>query len=77
MSEYQIAGVNARLKLFALLEAQGLPASEADDLVAAVEAGAVAGAQTEVVELDGMAPDTRGRRVLAVRAGARTGGASS
>ncbi|MFC9948521.1 hypothetical protein [Streptomyces pratensis] len=56
MSQYQTAGVNARLRLFALLEAQGLPASEADDL----EAGAVAGAQNEVVELDGMAPRSRG-----------------
>ncbi|MCX5384860.1 hypothetical protein [Streptomyces sp. NBC_00083] len=33
-----------------------MPASEADDLVA----GAVAGAQSEVVELDGMAPRSRG-----------------
>ncbi|MEV7683683.1 hypothetical protein AB0O64_34885 [Streptomyces sp. NPDC088341] len=44
------------MRLFALLEAQGVPASEADDLVA----GAVAGAQSEVVELDGMAPRSRG-----------------
>ncbi|GLW19863.1 hypothetical protein Stsp01_66060 [Streptomyces sp. NBRC 13847] len=43
------------MKLFALLEAQGVPA-EGDDLVAALEAGAVAGVQCEVVELDGMAP---------------------
>ncbi|MFD8922299.1 hypothetical protein ACFV0Y_31410 [Streptomyces sp. NPDC059569] len=48
MSQYQAAGVNARLRLFALLEAQGVPASEVGDLVA--------GAQCEVVELDGMAP---------------------
>ncbi|WP_229861561.1 hypothetical protein [Streptomyces xanthochromogenes] len=60
MSQYQTAGVNARLRMFALLEAQGVPASEADDLVAALEAGAVAGAQSEVVELDGMAPRPRG-----------------
>lgn len=52
VTQYQTASVNARLKLFALLEAQGLPASEADDLVAALEAGAVAGAQCEVVEQD-------------------------
>ncbi|MDI6413218.1 hypothetical protein QLX52_30895 [Streptomyces albus] len=52
--------MNARLRLFALLEAQGVPASEADDLVAALEAGAVAGAQCQVVELDGMAPASRG-----------------
>ncbi|WP_307718043.1 hypothetical protein [Streptomyces sp. V4I23] len=60
MSQYQTAGTNARLRLFALLAAQGVPASEADDLVAALEAGAVAGAQSEVVELDGMAPASRG-----------------
>ncbi|WP_459740871.1 hypothetical protein [Streptomyces sp. E-15] len=60
MTRYQTAGVNARLRLFALLEAQGVPASEADDLVAALEAGAVAGAQCRVVELDGMAPASRG-----------------
>ncbi|WP_432246627.1 hypothetical protein ACRAR1_00005 [Streptomyces sanyensis] len=52
--------MNARLKVFALLEAQGMPASEADDLVAALEAGAVAGAQCQVVELGGMAPASRG-----------------
>ncbi|WP_327411455.1 hypothetical protein [Streptomyces sp. NBC_01233] len=56
MSQYQTAGTNARLKLFALLAAQGVPAAEADDL----EAGAVAGAQSEVVELDGMAPASQG-----------------
>ncbi len=60
VTQYQTAGANARLRLFALLEAQGVPASEADDLVAALEAGAVAGAQSEVVELDGMAPASRG-----------------
>ncbi|MFD8491622.1 hypothetical protein [Streptomyces sp. NPDC059712] len=52
--------MNAPLKVFALLEAQGVPASEADDLVAALEAGAVAGALCQVVELGGMAPTSRG-----------------
>ncbi|WP_329182315.1 hypothetical protein OG754_40730 (plasmid) [Streptomyces decoyicus] len=60
VTQYQAAGTNAWLKLFVLLEAQGVPAAETDDLVAALEAGAVAGAvaggQCEVVELDGMAP---------------------
>ncbi|MEU3034688.1 hypothetical protein [Streptomyces griseoaurantiacus] len=60
VSQYQTAGVNTRLRLFALLEAQGVPASEADDLVAALEAGTVARAQCEVVELGGMAPRSRG-----------------
>ena len=40
VTQYQTAGVNARLKVFAFLEAQGVPASEADDLVVALEAGA-------------------------------------
>ncbi|MFE0231898.1 hypothetical protein ACFWZS_32755 [[Kitasatospora] papulosa] len=56
VTQHQTAAVNARLSLFALLEAQGVPASEADDLVAALEAGA----QCQVVELDGMAPRSRG-----------------
>ncbi|MFD5514077.1 hypothetical protein ACFWIB_41250 [Streptomyces sp. NPDC127051] len=60
MSQYQTAGTNARLKVFALLAAQGVPAAEADELVAALEAGSVAGAQSQVVELDGMAPRSRG-----------------
>ncbi|MCW7947394.1 hypothetical protein AAW14_37035 [Streptomyces hygroscopicus] len=60
MTQCQTVGVNARLKVFALLEAHGVPASEADDLVAALEAGAVAGAQCQVVELGGMAPASRG-----------------
>ncbi|MEV5599438.1 hypothetical protein [Streptomyces sp. NPDC052496] len=60
VSQYQTAGTNARLRVFALLAAQGVPANEADDLVAALEAGAVAGAHSEVVELDGMVPASRG-----------------
>lgn len=60
VSRYETAGTNARLRLFALLAAQGVPAGEADDLVAALEAGAVAGAQCQVVELDGMAPASLG-----------------
>lgn len=60
VTQYQTVGSNVRLKLFALLAAQGLPASEADDLVAALEAGAATGAQSEVVELDGTAPASRG-----------------
>ncbi|MFI8282431.1 hypothetical protein [Streptomyces sp. GF20] len=39
-----------------------MPAAEADGLVAALEAGAVAGAQCEVVELDGMAPASQRAR---------------
>ncbi|MFF7234341.1 hypothetical protein [Streptomyces sioyaensis] len=60
VTKCQTAGTNARGRLFALLEAQGVPAVEADDLVAALEAGAVAGAQCEVVKLGGMAPASSG-----------------
>lgn len=52
--------MNVRLKVFVLLEAHGVPASEADDLVAALRAGAAAGVQCEVVELGGMAPASGG-----------------
>ncbi|MGW3765660.1 hypothetical protein [Streptomyces sp. NPDC005131] len=69
MSQYQRAGTNARLRLFALLAAQDVPASEVDDLMAALEAGAVAGAESEVAELDGMRPGARARR--SVMAGTR------
>ncbi|MFE7347590.1 hypothetical protein [Streptomyces griseus] len=60
MTQYQTASTNARLELFALLKAQRMPPVEADDLVTALEAGTVAGAQYEVVELDGMAPTSSG-----------------
>lgn len=60
VSQYQRAGTNARLRLFALLKAQGVPAAEADGLVAAVRAGAVAGAGSGVAELLGMASASRG-----------------
>ncbi|MFJ6565647.1 hypothetical protein ACIQMV_38585 [Streptomyces sp. NPDC091412] len=60
MTQYQTAGLNARLKVFALLKAQGVPASEADGLVAALEARAATRPHCEVVELGGMAPASRG-----------------
>ncbi|WP_328741396.1 hypothetical protein OG436_39095 [Streptomyces caniferus] len=60
MTQYQTEGTNARWELFALLEAQGVSTAEADDLVAALETRAVAGAQREVVERDGMAPASSG-----------------
>ncbi|MEU3962814.1 hypothetical protein AB0F42_23910 [Streptomyces buecherae] len=60
VTQCQTAGKEARLKVVALLKAQGVPASEAEDLMAVLEAGAVAGAQREVVELGGMAPASRG-----------------
>lgn len=59
VTQFQTAGV-ARLKVFALLKAHGVPASKADDL----EAGAVAGAQCQVAELGGMAPSLSGPAVL-------------
>ncbi|MET9554553.1 hypothetical protein [Streptomyces sp. NPDC006645] len=60
MSRYHTAGTNTGVRLFALLEAQGVPAGEADDLVAAPETGAVAETQSEVMELEGMASCSRG-----------------
>lgn len=57
VTRYQAAGTLARLELFALQAAQGVPAAWAGDLV---EVGAVAGAQCEVMELDGMAPASWG-----------------
>ncbi|GAB1331627.1 hypothetical protein [Streptomyces sennicomposti] len=59
---YQAAGINARLRLFALLQAQGVPAAEANALVAALKASAATRAQSEVVELDGIAPASQGAR---------------
>ncbi|MFE7975600.1 hypothetical protein [Streptomyces shenzhenensis] len=59
MTQYQTASTNARLKLFSLLKA-GVPAADADDLVAALEAGAATRAQCGVAGLDGMAPASRG-----------------
>lgn len=59
MTQHQTTGASARLKRFALLAARGVRAAEVDDLVAAVEAEAVAGAQSEVVERDGMVPASR------------------
>lgn len=53
ITKYQTAGVNARLRLFEALAAAGVPAGEADELVSALEASAIAGAQCEVAELDG------------------------
>ncbi|MFE2038646.1 hypothetical protein ACFXBB_36585 [Streptomyces scopuliridis] len=60
MTQYQMTGTNARLKPFTLLAAQGIPAAETDDLVGALETGAVARTQSEVVELDGMGSASRG-----------------
>ncbi|MEU6626109.1 hypothetical protein ABZ926_35845 [Streptomyces litmocidini] len=56
MTGYQTAGVNARLRLLAVLAAAGVDDGQADDLLAAVEAGAVAGAHTWAVEEEEAAP---------------------
>ncbi|MER5227299.1 hypothetical protein [Streptomyces flaveus] len=60
ISEYQTAGVNARLQVHTVLAAAGLSTEAADELMCALEAGAVAGAQCQVVERDGWAPSERG-----------------
>ncbi|MFF6961692.1 hypothetical protein [Streptomyces sp. NPDC008317] len=50
ISRHQGEAVNARLRLFEVLAAAGVPAAEADVLVSRLEAGAVAGAHTWVSE---------------------------
>ncbi len=70
VTQYQAEGVNVRLKMFALLDVQGVPASEADDPVSVLKAGVVARAQCGVVELGGLALASRGE----VFAGRNEGG---
>ncbi|MFE4540694.1 hypothetical protein ACFRKB_37450 [Streptomyces scopuliridis] len=60
MGDYQTMAVNARRKVHAALAAAGLKPDEADELVCAMEAGAVAGAHCWVEELPGCAPDAHG-----------------
>ncbi|MFE7045988.1 hypothetical protein ACFU9X_43360 [Streptomyces atratus] len=60
MGDYQTMAVNARMKIHAVLAAAGLEPDEADELVCAMEAGAVAGAHCWAEELDGCAPEARG-----------------
>jgi hypothetical protein len=52
--------VNARMRIFAALAAVGIEPDEADQLVCAVEAGAVAGGHCWVEEQFARAPDERG-----------------
>ncbi|MFJ8390543.1 hypothetical protein ACIQ9Q_39840 [Streptomyces sp. NPDC094438] len=56
IGQYGTAGVNARLRLFEVLAAAGVPAPDADELVGALEAGAVAAAYSWVSELVDDAP---------------------
>ncbi|MFD7409739.1 hypothetical protein ACFV7R_45760 [Streptomyces sp. NPDC059866] len=60
MGDYQTMAVNARMRIFAVLAAAGLNPDEADELVCAVEAGAVAGGHCWVEEKFAMAPGARG-----------------
>ncbi|MFI5867438.1 hypothetical protein [Streptomyces sp. NPDC051546] len=60
MGDYQTMAVNARMKVHAILAAAGLEPDEADELVCAMEAGAVAGAHCWVEELPGCAPGAHG-----------------
>ncbi|MFD3553522.1 hypothetical protein ACFWWA_15610 [Streptomyces goshikiensis] len=60
MDDYQTMAVSARMKVHAALAAAGLEPDEADELVCAMEAGAVAGAHCWVEELPGCAPDAHG-----------------
>ena len=60
MGDFQTMAVNARMQVHAVLAAAGVEPDEADVLVCAMEAGAVAGAHCWVEELDGCAPDAHG-----------------
>ncbi|MFJ2007966.1 hypothetical protein [Streptomyces chartreusis] len=60
MSDYQTLAVNARMRILAVLSAAGVEPDAADELVGAVEAGAVAGAHCWVEELPGSAPRAEG-----------------
>ncbi|MFD4955182.1 hypothetical protein [Streptomyces sp. NPDC058451] len=60
MGDFQTMAVNARMRVHAVLAAAGLEPDEADELVCALEAAAVAGAHCWVEELDGCAPDAHG-----------------
>lgn len=60
MGDCQTKAVNARMRVHAALAAAGVEPDEADELVCALEAGAVAGAHCWVEELDGCAPDAHG-----------------
>ncbi|WP_103529062.1 hypothetical protein [Streptomyces sp. SM12] len=60
MGDYETMAVNARMKVHSVLAAAGLEPDEADELVCAMEAGAVAGAHCWVKELPGCAPDAHG-----------------
>ncbi|MEU1304328.1 hypothetical protein [Streptomyces shenzhenensis] len=66
VTQHQVAGIDARLKLSMLLAAQGVPAaSEADDLVALPGAGAFV---REAVLSHAHPDTTERRRVLKVLA---------
>ncbi|WP_424217368.1 hypothetical protein ACN20G_35400 (plasmid) [Streptomyces sp. BI20] len=56
MYEYAEAGAVARRRLHVLLAAAGVEAGEADELVSAVEAGAVAGAYVFTEEFRALGP---------------------
>ncbi|MFJ8313105.1 MULTISPECIES: hypothetical protein [unclassified Streptomyces] len=57
IGQFGTAGVHARLRLFEVLATAGVPAPEADELVGALEAGAVAAAYSWVSELVDFVPD--------------------
>ncbi|WP_143670365.1 hypothetical protein [Streptomyces antimycoticus] len=60
MGDCQTLAVNARVKIHATLAAAEMEPDEADELLCAVEAGAVAGAHCWVAELPGCAPGVHG-----------------
>lgn len=60
VGDYITMQVNARMRIFAALTAIGIEPDEADQLVCAVEAGAVAGGHCWVEEQFATAPDEQG-----------------
>ncbi|MFE2693665.1 hypothetical protein [Streptomyces mirabilis] len=56
ISVHGVIAENARLRVASLLAALGVEPGEAQQLIAAIQAGAVEGTQCEIVELDGRAP---------------------
>ncbi|MCE7079596.1 hypothetical protein [Streptomyces sp. ST2-7A] len=58
--DYRTAAVGARMRVHAILAAAGLEPDEADELLCALEAGAVADAHCWVEELHGSAPAAQG-----------------
>ena len=60
IGNHQTTAVDSRARLFSILAAVGVNADEADEMVCAIEAGAVAGVYSGVADMEADAPDGRG-----------------